>query len=109
MLYSLRFDLTSLHPDSGRLYFEPADGCAEPTLNRLLRLGLVLLPLQLVDGCSGCVERDVMARHIFYSGFRRNEVNQQAFAARMRPCRVAQIEAAWRILKARSRLPRRLN
>lgn len=88
------------------LLLEPFDGRAEPILDCVLGLALILIPFQLIDGSSGGVQWDVMARHIFSPLLWRNEINQQTLVARVASFNIAEVEAAWRILKNRSRLPR---
>lgn len=85
------------------------DGFAQPILDRVLGLALIIIPLQLAYGPSRSVERDVMTRHHFRAFLRRNEINQQTLAARAGSCGIAEVEATWRIRKHRSRLPGRLD
>src|SRR6266404_3680334 len=111
---SLNLLSSTFYPQSSTFYsnglrqflrFQAFDSRAEPILDCVLGFALVLIPLQLVDGTSHRVKRNVVARHRFRSFRRRNEVYEQAFGAGMSSFGIAEIEAAWRILENRSWLP----
>src|SRR6185369_8474626 len=87
------------------LRFKPLDSCAEPILDCVFGFPLVLIPFQIVDGSAADIQRNVVARHLLCPLARRNEINERAFGAGMSSFRIAEIEAAWRILKNGSRLP----
>jgi len=76
---------------------EPVDGRTQPSFQGLLQLKLIVP--QRVRGLTRWVQRNMVTWHVFTLGILGNEVGEEAFVARLRPRRLAEIDAGERILE----------
>src|ERR1700730_5361030 len=82
---------------------------SQPAFKRFLQLRLIVVRFQNLDSRSCLIQRNEVAGNCFRLVFRRNEIEQVAFTARMGAVRIAVIEATERVLKDGFWRPRRAN